>query len=445
MWNILANAAYSEGYDYLYACGDDCIFDKSGWLSECITKLVLNNNIGLTGPLTKNGNTDILTQCFVHRTHLDIFGFFYPEEIINWFCDNWINNVYAEHLFKLPLEYTCLNSGGTERYNIVHCEDQANTLSQKHKKQLDEYIEKKLNKINNVTMLCDYNYIHYAIALLTSINYYETKNILVHFLCLDEKTFNIISNLQLNIDIICYNETNILLDKAIVDLKTNEKRYYFWALASYFSNYIMNNVLLPTSKSLMYIDSDIYFHKDFHILYENFKEKDVGIFRHRFDSQTHLDESGSFNVGVVYFKNSKKGKEILSWWTDAVLNKKYSERGLNTCGDQKYLNAFPEMCLEEEIYIDENIGHGAPWNWKSYSNIDSESYEVIYKEQVQPLVFTHFSKFNFDFEEGSYRFSNYECFTNNNSIYELPSLKKIHIEYFQKLKMADDLIKMTEI
>jgi hypothetical protein len=445
MWNILANKAYNEGYDYLYACGDDCIFNKLGWLSICINNLTLNNNIGLTGPLTTNGNTNILTQCFVHKTHFEIFGFFYPEEIKNWYCDDWINNIYIDHLFKLPIEYSCSNSGGSERYDVVMCEELQKTLTITHKIQIEDYIGKKINKLNNIVILCDYNYLHYAVALLLSISCYEKNNVLIHFLCLDEKTYSIISNLQLEIDVICYKEDIFLNETTLNDLKCNDKRYYFWALASYFSNYIMTQVLRNTSASLMYIDSDIYFHKDFHMLYKNFSEKDVGIFKHRFDSQAHLDESGMFNVGVVYFKNSEKGKEILSWWTDAVLNKKYSELGLNTCGDQKYLNKFPEMCLAEEIYIDENIGHGAPWNWKSYSNIDSESYEVVYKDQVQPLVFTHFSKFNFDFEKGSYSFGNYECFTDNNSIFELSSLKKIHNEYFEQLKRADDLIKNTEI
>jgi hypothetical protein len=445
MWNILADKAYNEGYDYLYACGDDCIFNKSGWLPICINNLILNDNIGLTGVLTTNGNTNILTQSFVHKTHFELFGFFYPEEIKNWFCDDWINDIYVDHLFKLPIDYTCTNSGGEERYEIFNCSDLEKELAKKHKINVENYVSNKSNKLNNITMLCDYNYIHYAIALLLSINCYDTKNVLVHFLCLDEKTYNIISNLQLNIDIVCYREDVVLIEKTLNDLKCNDKRYYFWALASYFSNYIMTQVLRNTSASLMYIDSDIYFHKDFHVLYKNFSEKDIGIFKHRFDSQTHLDESGMFNVGVVYFKNSEKGKEVLSWWTDAVLNKKYSELGLNTCGDQKYLNKFPEMCLAEEIYIDENIGHGAPWNWKSYSNIDTESYEVVYKDQVQPLVFTHFSKFHFDFEKGSYSFGNYECFTDNNSIFELASLKKMHNEYFEQLKRADDLIKNIEI
>ena len=109
--------------------------------------------------------------------------------------------------------------------------------------------------------------------------------------------------------------------------------------------------------SVLYIDSDIIFHRDIKILYESFANKDVGIFRHRFLKIDEECEYGKYNVGVVYFKNSKQGQQVLNWWSDAVLHKKYPE--LATCGDQKYLDKFPSLC--ENIFIDGNIGHGAPW------------------------------------------------------------------------------------
>lgn len=144
MWNILAMRAYNDGFDYLYACGDDILFNKMGWVDSCIETLLKNNNIGLTGPLTINGNNRILTQCFVHRTHIDIFTFFYPEEIKNWYCDNWINDVYGENMtFKLPTDrYTCTNSGGSERYVVVHASKLCHQLVAKYIILLDKYQNK---------------------------------------------------------------------------------------------------------------------------------------------------------------------------------------------------------------------------------------------------------------------------------------------------------------
>lgn len=446
MWNILAMRAYNDGFEYLYACGDDIIFNNTGWMDECINVLLQNNNIGLSGMITIDGNSYILTQCFVHRTHLDIFNFFYPEEIINWHCDDWINLVYRDMVYKLPSDkYTCSNAGGKERYTIVHSNGICNKLAEHYKQVLHNYKSNISNGTNHITILCDYNYLHYAIALLLSMNDYNTTNIVIHFLCLDETTYKVVSNLQLNLKINCYKDDVVLSDPIVSNLKETDTRYYFWSLASYFSNYIMKNVLTSRCKSVMYIDSDIFFHKDFHTLYNIYQEKDVGIFKHRFDDKAQLNESGQFNVGVVYFKNTIKGRKVLNWWTDAVIHKKYSNHRLHTCGDQKYLDAFPQMCAPKEIYIDENIGHGAPWNWASYSHIDANTYEIIYKGISQPLVFTHFSKFKFDIKNDTYRFEYYEIFTQNNNIYNSPPLKKIHDEYFNKLKEADVLIQCKRI
>jgi len=117
MWNRLFEKSYNDGYDYFFQCGDDISFETRGWVNACIETLRESNNIGMTGPL--NNNCRILTQCFVSRKHMEIFGYFFPEEIINWCCDDWINEVYksAGHFFPLR-HYYCNNIGGLPRYDI---------------------------------------------------------------------------------------------------------------------------------------------------------------------------------------------------------------------------------------------------------------------------------------------------------------------------------------
>jgi hypothetical protein len=73
---------------------DDISFKTKGWVNDCIKVLQANKDIGLTGPL--NNNNKILTQSFVSRKHYELFGFYFPEEIINWYCDDWINIVYKK-------------------------------------------------------------------------------------------------------------------------------------------------------------------------------------------------------------------------------------------------------------------------------------------------------------------------------------------------------------
>ena len=116
MWNVLFKQAYNDKCDYFYQCGDDIVFHTKGWVNDCILKLKANNDIGLAGPI--NNNNQILTQAFVSREHMAIFGWFFPEEIVNWGCDDWYNHVYSPTMFFPLGNHYCSNEGGAPRYTI---------------------------------------------------------------------------------------------------------------------------------------------------------------------------------------------------------------------------------------------------------------------------------------------------------------------------------------
>jgi hypothetical protein len=145
IWNKLAKICYKKKYDYIYGCGDDILFNENGWLIECINKLRQHKNIGLTGPKSINGNTRILTQCFVHRKHFKIFGFFYPDEIKNWYCDDWINEVYKSKTYRLSNNYFCENLSNNvennDRYKIIKCPQLKDKLVKRDRKILKSYLK----------------------------------------------------------------------------------------------------------------------------------------------------------------------------------------------------------------------------------------------------------------------------------------------------------------
>jgi hypothetical protein len=86
-------------------------------VNACIGELAKSDGYGMAGPM--NNNARILTQCFVSRRHMELFGFFFPEEIINWCCDDWINEVYVGIRMFYPLHsHLCINVGGEPRYEI---------------------------------------------------------------------------------------------------------------------------------------------------------------------------------------------------------------------------------------------------------------------------------------------------------------------------------------
>ena len=116
MWNVLFKKAYEDGYDYFYQCGDDIVFKTKGWIEDSIEMLKSKNNIGLTGPI--NNNNRILTQSFVSRKHMEIFGWYFPEEIKNWCCDDWYNMVYYPNYLYPLHNHFAENMGGQPRYDI---------------------------------------------------------------------------------------------------------------------------------------------------------------------------------------------------------------------------------------------------------------------------------------------------------------------------------------
>jgi hypothetical protein len=119
MWNALARDV--PDYDYMYQCGDDIYFIESGWITESINKLKINNNVGVSGPTDKNNLALKLTQTMTHRSHHDKLGFYFPREIKNWYCDNWIIELYKPNGFMPLQNHTCMNLGGKPRYDIIHC------------------------------------------------------------------------------------------------------------------------------------------------------------------------------------------------------------------------------------------------------------------------------------------------------------------------------------
>jgi hypothetical protein len=50
---------------------------------------------------------------------MELFGYYFPPEILNWYCDDWINLVYKMMNTYYPLmNHECWNIGGSPRYVI---------------------------------------------------------------------------------------------------------------------------------------------------------------------------------------------------------------------------------------------------------------------------------------------------------------------------------------
>jgi len=56
----------------------------------------------VVGPTFDYGNFAILAFDMTHRTHFNLFGYYYPPEFANWWADDWVTRIYAPtHLDRL--------------------------------------------------------------------------------------------------------------------------------------------------------------------------------------------------------------------------------------------------------------------------------------------------------------------------------------------------------
>lgn len=133
IWNkLFSEAIEANEYDYFWLAGDDIIYGETDWLDALISALEKTNGVGIAG--VNNGNPLLpMTQFLVSKEHYNLFGFAFPEEIINWYCDNWIVTVYPEKYVHYLKEFECLNSGGEPRYQPVHIETKWRDVVEKYK------------------------------------------------------------------------------------------------------------------------------------------------------------------------------------------------------------------------------------------------------------------------------------------------------------------------
>lgn len=282
--------------------------------------------------------------------------------------------------------------------------------------------------------IADIKFIRQVLALNKSL-YSFNNNYTLHLLCLDNSIHKTISHPN----IITYHINDFLnTDKNLQNAKQNPpsreaiinaNNNYFLAqeiqftylLASYFTDYCINYL----DSDILYVDSDIYFFDDWSKLQKITSTISVGLVENRLPFDHN---NGKYNVGIVYFKNDIIGKQCADFWKNCLLfptNKYAKEYG--TCGDQKYLELFPLLFKNVES-IDNYFGHLAPWNINYHNYIDNK---IIWKQNIQDLMYYHFSNFKFDFDTNRYFAAprhNLIDLSNN------PFIKKLYDIYYSEIK-----------
>jgi hypothetical protein len=207
----------------------------------------------------------------------------------------------------------------------------------------------------------------------------------IKILCLDIQTNNFLSEVfqdDSRIELYALTDLDVSTINSILGNRTYQE--FCWSLASIFLNF----TLLKFSKSVIYLDSDIYFFGNIKSILREIEGFSVAATPHRFSKHLeYLNVVGNFNVQFVYIKNDSIGYEVSNEWAKQCITNCSTDLENGFYGDQKYLDEWPQKYLGSFKSI-ENIGAGVgPWNFDQYRI--SKVSDQLTVDQV-PLIFFHF-------------------------------------------------------
>ena len=161
---------------------------------------------------------------------------------------------------------------------------------------------------------------------------------------------------------------------------------YYFTCSPCLPRYVFQ--MVPSTQSITYLDSDLYFFADAEEIFRTIGNCSVGITPHRFTprAQSSHGKFGKYNVGLLYFRRDVAGLACLEWWRQQCIHWCYDRLEGERYADQKYLEQFeglfPGVC---------NIDHPgvnlAPWNIATHT---MEASETGPKVDGRPLIFFHF-------------------------------------------------------
>ena len=396
MWNVLFQKAYDDNCQYFYQCGDDIEFKTKNWLEDGIDMLQKHDNIGITGPV--NNNNFIITQSLVSRTHMEIFGNFFPEKIINWGCDDWYNEVYKPKYFYPLKKHMCVNIGGQERYeidditnfrknyttNVAKLRLRCETIAKNDRQKVAQYLAKQTNTPSSFCTLCT-NLCNFELAghLLSLAKCHPNSP--VHIVA-DTETQKYIQDMsvqpKLNI------RWHILLDKFTGLTRMMMDSQNIW---SQFQMYKAKAIEIALSHhpDTLFLDSDTIIFQPIYLQKGDYK---LGV-SPQFITQTHIDKTGFYNGGMLWTNQ----KTLPNDWINFTQTSRYYDQASIEDLAKKY----PHFEFDDSYNLQ-------AWRFllspegtnKIKSYITSDIYGIYYKNKPLRFIHTHFHDMRFrDFNQ----------------------------------------------
>lgn len=246
--------------------------------------------------------------------------------------------------------------------------------------------------------LSDSSFIVQGLALLSSLRK-SNSDFTMYYLCLDQQTHEIMKN-EPNVKAVSLEEfeeddpqikeaktlppSQEALNVAVTTGRDAKWIQHCWRLASCWTSHVLD---ATNSEDIVYVDSDLFFFGPWQNIYNAAGTKSIGIVK---NNSNNDKINGRFNVSCIYFKNDLVGNQALFSWRNWMLNpqNEYSEE-YGDCGDQKYLELFPQLFREENISVldDKGLIQRAPWNLSA---------------EEENITFFHFSNFQADYDDPNF-------------------------------------------
>jgi hypothetical protein len=207
----------------------------------------------------------------------------------------------------------------------------------------------------------------------------------LYVLCMDSLTFDVLAELSFaRLRMIRFEEIE---DEALRAARANRTFAEFcWTCTTPLLLYVQK--AHGVQSVVTYVDSDLRFFSAPSVIFQELGAGSIFIHEHAFAPEyLHLRQiAGRFNVGLIAVRNDQEGRACLERWRDQCLRECLFDPDAGKCGDQNYLDDWPE--LYTGLVVSSNAGVGvAPWNITKY-NLRSNGRRVMVDDH--PIVFYHY-------------------------------------------------------
>ena len=280
--------------------------------------------------------------------------------------------------------------------------------------------------------LFDAGYLSRGLTLINSIREQgETAEISI--LCLDDDTYKFLGSISRaqNLNLIQLEEFLARYPELLQARSSRSLIEFYFTCTPFLLKFNLEN---KTEDFLsIYLDADLFFFDSPKQIIRDVGSNSVAIIEHNYPRRiSRLSAKyGTYNVGLLIFRNDADGAKTLNWWAANCLDWCFDYPENGKYADQGYLDQFEN--ISTNLIVLKNPGYNlAPWNTSSLK-ISISSGKVLVNSF--PLVFFHFHNFKKKYKRW------YSSQINYLSPLSKSAFKAIYLPYLEQLEANEEQVK----